>query len=81
VHIVGRIKRDWPTGSNSQVSKITPSDVQLWLARYNLGPVSRNLRLAGLKQILRMAVADGVISRSPRETIGPVKLSNTKAFA
>jgi hypothetical protein len=49
--------------------------VQLWLARYNLGPVSRNQHLPGLKQILRMAVADGVISRSPAENIGPVKLS------
>ena len=74
-HIVDRIKRDWPTGSNSQVSKIKPSDVQLWLARYNLGPVSRNQHLAGLKQILRMAVADGVISHSPAENIGTVKLS------
>jgi len=74
-HIVRRIKRDWPTGSNSQVCKIKPSDVQLWLARYNLGPVSRNQHLAGLKQILRMAVATGVISRSPAENIGPVKLS------
>jgi integrase len=74
-HVLRRIKRDWPTGSNSQVSKIKPSDVQLWLARYNLGPVSRNQHLAGLKQILRMAVADGVISRSPAENIGPVKLS------
>jgi hypothetical protein len=55
-HIVRRIKRDWPTGSTSQVSKIKPSDIQLWLARYNLGPVSRNQHLAGLKQILRMAV-------------------------
>jgi len=72
---VRRIKRDWPTGSNSQVCKIKPSDVQLWLARYNLGPVSRNQHLAGLKQILRMAVATGVISRSPAENIGPVKLS------
>jgi hypothetical protein len=72
---VRRIKLDWPTGSNSQVRKIKPSDVQLWLARYNLGPVSRNQHLAGLKQILRMAVATGVISRSPAENIGPVKLS------
>jgi integrase len=72
---VRRIKRDWPTGSNSQVCKIKPSDVQLWLARYNLGPVSRNQHLAGLKQILRMAVADGVISRSPADNIAPVKLS------
>ena len=75
-HIVGRIKRDWPTGSNSQVSKIKPTDVQLWLACYNLGPVSRNLHLAGLKQILKMAVADGVISRSPAENIAQVKLSS-----
>jgi hypothetical protein len=42
-HIVARIKRDWPGGSTWQVSKIKPSDVQLWLARYSFGPGSRNL--------------------------------------
>jgi Site-specific recombinase XerD len=74
VHIVRRIKRDWPRGSNVQVSKIKPSDVQLWLACYKFGPVSRNQHLAGLKQILKMAVADGVITRSPAENIALVKL-------
>jgi integrase len=74
-HIVARIKRDWPSGSTSQVSKIKPSDVQLWLARYSFGPVSRNLHLAELKRILNIAVADGVITRSPAENIAPVKQS------
>ena len=50
--IVRRIKSDWPTGSASQVGKIKRSDVELWLARYKFGPVSRNHRLALLKKIL-----------------------------
>src|SRR5262249_18285795 len=29
--IVDRIKSDWPTGSLSQVSKIIPTDINLWL--------------------------------------------------
>src|SRR5438093_4883583 len=32
-HIVNRIKTQWPTGSAIRVSKIKPSDIQLWLAR------------------------------------------------
>lgn len=39
-HIVRRIKEDWPAGSSCQVGKIRPSDVQMWLAKYNFGPVS-----------------------------------------
>ena len=31
--IVGRIKTDWPTGKLTQVGKIKPSDVDLWLSR------------------------------------------------
>jgi len=32
--IVQRIKRDWPTGAQTQVGKIKPSDVDLWIAQY-----------------------------------------------
>jgi integrase len=74
--IVRRIKSDWPTGSSTQVGKINkPSDVQLWLARFKLGPVSRNHHLALLKKILQSAVDDGVIVTSPASGIKPVKLS------
>ena len=60
--IVDRIKKHWPRGVNIQVSKIRPSDVQLWLGRYKFGPASRNLYLACIKEILEMAVADGIVS-------------------
>jgi integrase len=74
--IVRRIKSDWPTGSSTQVGKINkPSDVQLWLARYNFGPVSRNHHLALLKKILQSAVDDGITVTSPASGIKPVKLS------
>jgi integrase len=73
-YIVNRIKTEWPTGSLSQVGKIRPSDVQLWLARYKFGPVSRNLHLACIKEILSMALGDGIIPYSPAAKLKAVKL-------
>ena len=73
--IVRRIKKEWPTGSATQVGKARPSDVQLWLGRYSFGPVSRNQHLGCLKAIFEMAVGDGVISRSPACDISSAKLS------
>ena len=73
-HIVNRIKRDWPGGSLIQVGKVKPSDVQLWFGRYSFGPVSRNLHLACLKEILEMAVGDGIIPHSPAANLKAVKL-------
>ena len=73
-HIVRRAKRDWPGGSSVQVAKIKPSDVQLWLAKYGFGPVSRNLHLACIKEIFNMAAGDGVISSSPAASIKAEKL-------
>ncbi|MBA3353856.1 MAG: tyrosine-type recombinase/integrase [Blastocatellia bacterium] len=70
----GRIKSDWPTGSQTQVDAVKPSDVRLWLARYNFGPVSRNLHLACAKEIFDMAVADGVIGSSPAAGLKAMKL-------
>src|SRR6058998_2801434 len=49
--ISGRIKRDWPTGSLSQVGKIRPSEADVWLSRYKLGAPSRNLHIATLKDV------------------------------
>ena len=74
-YIVNRIKTQWPTGSASQVGKIKPSDVQLWLARYKFGPVSRNLYLACIKEILAMAVGDRIIPYSPASNLKAVKLN------
>src|SRR5438477_6807480 len=63
--IVRRIKNDWPTGRQTQVIKIKPSDVDLWLSRYAFGAVSRNLHIACAKEIFAMALRDNVIARSP----------------
>jgi integrase len=72
--IVERIKRDWPTGAQTQLTKVKPSDVHLWLSRYDFGPVSRNLHLACAKEIFDIAVADGVISHSPAARLKALKL-------
>jgi integrase len=72
--IVQRIKAHWLTGSNTQVSKIKPSDIQLWLARYTFGAAWRNLHLACIKDILAMAVGDGMIAYSPAANLKKMKL-------
>ncbi len=72
--IARRIKSDWPTGSQTQVDAIKPSDVRLWLARYNFGPVLRNLHLACAKEIFDLAVADGIIGSSPAARLKAMKL-------
>ena len=72
--IVRRIKNDWPTGKQTQVTKIKPSDVDLWLSRYAFGAVSRNLHIACAKEIFAMALRDNVIARSPAAHLRSVKL-------
>jgi integrase len=68
--IVARIKRDWPTGRLTQVAKIKPSDVDLWLASIarrarRFGAASRNAHLACIKELFALAVRDRIIPFSP----------------
>ena len=63
--IVGRIKNDWPTGKLTQVGKIKPSDVDLWLSRYRFGSASRNLHISCVKELFSSAVRDRIITASP----------------
>ena len=58
--IARRIKSDWPTGRLTQVAKVKPSHVDLWLSRYRFGPVSRNQHAAEIKRIFETAVRDGI---------------------
>jgi integrase len=73
--VVRRVKDDWPGGSQCQVAKIKQTDINLWLAGYDFGPVSRNLHLACIKDILAMAVADRLIADSPAAGIKKVKVA------
>ena len=63
--IVGRIKSDWPTGKLTQIAKIRPSDVDLWLSRYHFGSASRNLFISCIKEIFALAMRDRIIAVSP----------------
>jgi integrase len=68
--IVGRIKSDWPTGRRSQVVKIKPSDVDLWLSRVaqrasHFGSASRNLHISCVREVFEMAVRDRIRPDSP----------------
>ena len=72
--IVRRIKNDWPTGKLTQVLKIKPSDVDVWLSRYKFGPVSRNLHIACAKELFAMAIRDNILARSPAAHLKSSKL-------
>jgi integrase len=63
--IAGRIKNDWPTGKLTQIGKIKPSDVDLWLSRYRFGSASRNLHISCVKELFNSAVRDRIITASP----------------
>src|SRR5206468_11578371 len=63
--IVGRTKTDWPTGKLTQVGKVKPSDVDLWLSRYRCGSASRNLHISCVKELFNLALGDRIITVSP----------------
>jgi integrase len=71
--IVGRIKTDWPTGKLTQVGKIKPSDVDVWLSRYRFGSASRNLHISCVKELFNSAVRDRIITASPAAHLRSVK--------
>ena len=71
--IVRRIKHHWPTGRLTQVTKVKPSHVDLWISRYRFGPHSRNLHMASIKEMFDTVVRDGIISRSPAAHLRRVK--------
>jgi integrase len=63
--IVRRINSDWPTGKGTQVGKIKPSDVDVWLSRYRFGSASRNLHISCVKELFNLAARDRIIPASP----------------
>jgi len=71
--IVGRIKDDWPTGKLTQLGKIRPSDVDLWLSRYCFGSASRNLHISCVKELFNSALRDRIITASPAEHLRSAK--------
>lgn len=73
--IIRRLKEDWPTGRTTQLSKIRPTDLEVWLNRYRLGPPSRNLHIACVKEFFGKAVDDGLIARSPAGNLTATRLA------
>src|SRR5262252_3598030 len=63
--IVDRIRSHWPMGGLTQVAKVRPSHVDLWLSRYHFGSASRNLFISCIKEIFALALRDRIIATSP----------------
>ena len=71
--IVQRITTDWPTGKLTQLGKIKPSDVDLWLSRYRFGSASRNLHISCVKELFDLALRDRIITASSAAHLRSVK--------
>jgi integrase len=75
--IISRIKGDWPTGKLTQIAKVRPSDVDVWLSRYQFGSASRNLHISCVKELFALAVRDRIITASPAAHLHSVKREKT----
>src|SRR5436190_23663659 len=64
-YIIRRVKQNWPSGAFTQITRIRPSDVDLWLSRYHFGSASRNLFISCVKEIFSLAMRDRMIATSP----------------
>jgi integrase len=78
-YVAARIKEHWPTGSLVQLSKIKPSDCDLWLARCaqvsrnGFSASSRNAHVQILKEVFALALRDRIISDSPAAHLKYIK--------
>ncbi len=72
-HIVERLLAHFPGGPDCQVSKIRPSDLEAWLARYKFGYASHTLYVLLVKALFDMAVNDKILLASPAEKLRPKK--------
>jgi integrase len=81
--VVDRIIADWPTGRNTPIDKILPSDCNLWLSQYDFGIPTRNGYIWMLKDLFKMAVRDRLLPASPAEHLktqkrkSPLRLTPT----
>ena len=66
--ILKLVLTEWPGGSDRHLTKIKPSEVGLFLARYP-GIASYNQALETLRAMYSVATLDGMIPRSPIEGI------------
>ena len=81
--VLQRILRDWPTGRNTPLDLIRPSDCNLWLSLYDFGIPSRNGYRWLLRDLFERAVQDGLLRESPAEHLkaekrkAPLRLTPT----
>lgn len=61
------------------INKITPSDLQIWLAGHNLGASSSQLYIMFLKALFGMAIEDRILINFPQGNLPP--LSDPSLFA
>jgi integrase len=67
--IAARLKRDFPGGADTPISRTLHSRVGSLLASYDFGAASYNLYLEFVRAVLALAVEDKVMASSPVETL------------
>ena len=65
-HVIKQIKAWWPGGASAmRLRDITPSQADLFLARFNFGAASQNAFVTVLRELFDFAVRDNCIARNP----------------
>ena len=82
-HAVQQIKTRWPGGATQHLRDITPSQEDLFLARFKFGASSHNAFVTVLRELFDFAVRDNCIAKSPcahlkfRKREKPIRLTPT----
>jgi integrase len=82
-HAVQQIKTRWPGGATQRLRDITPSQADLFLARFKFGASSHNAFVTVLRELFDFAVRDNCIAKSPcahlkfRKREKPIRLTPT----
>jgi len=81
--IIRRLRSDFKPGSDCQVAKIKPSDLEAWIAQYGFKYSSHNHYAQVLKALFAIAVKDKVIIDSPakdlkgKKVVKPIRITPT----
>jgi integrase len=75
---IRRLVTEWPKGSPTEIRKIKPNDIKIWMAQYShLSASTTNHMITEARRFFASAVEDGVIATSPMEKVKYQKLKKS----
>jgi integrase len=75
---IRRLVTEWPKSSPTEIRKIKPNDIKIWMAQYShLSASTTNHMITEARRFFASAVEDGVIATSPMEKVKYQKLKKS----